>query len=660
SGTVYRIVGFAEDVTDHKRVEAALIESERRYRALFDDNPSMYFMVDAEGTVLSVNRYGAERLGYEVEELLGTHLLDVFYEADREPVRRNLASCLSQMGHPMRWEFRKVRKDGTMIWVRETAQAVRNDRQDPVVLIVCEDITAIKEAELALHDSEEFKNQILRSSADCIKVLDLEGRLQYINDAGQTLLKIRDVTTYINKPWVEFWEGDDRNAALAALEAAKAGETGKFVGFCPTIDGEAKWWDVRVTPMFDTQGYSQRLLAISRDITDYRQVQESLHASEERLKYVIRGSNDGFWDGHALEGQHWHSPSTPVWWSPRVREMLGYSEEEFPNMLESWTSRLHPEDREEVFQRLTACIERGIPQYDVEYRLLNKQGEYRWVHARAEVVQRNHQGYAIRMAGSLQCITDRKRAEESLHRSEELLRSVINNATAAIYAKQADGRYLMVNSRFEQLFHLTSDQILGKTDHDIFAKDLADAFRTNDRWVLANGRPLEIEEYVPHADALHTYLSVKVPILDQTGHVSATCGISTDITERKRAEEQLRVSEERLRMALTASEVGIWDWDVRSGRLYWSAGVEALFGMTPGSFRGTYAAYVDVIHLEDRGAVLMCINQSLQDQAAVNIRHRVVWADGSLHWLVWTGRIQRDNDGIALRVLGIVHETKDR
>ena len=75
-----------------------------------------------------------------------------------------------------------------VIWVRETAQAVHNDEQAPVVLIVCEDITAIKEAELALHDSEEFKNQILRSSADCIKVLDLEGRLQYMNDAGQTIV----------------------------------------------------------------------------------------------------------------------------------------------------------------------------------------------------------------------------------------------------------------------------------------------------------------------------------------------------------------------------------------------------------------------------------------------------------------------------------------
>ena len=207
SGTVYRIVGFAEDITDHKRIEAALIESERRYRALFDDNPSMYFMVDTEGKVLSVNRFGAERLGYRVEELLGSQVLDVFYQDDREAVRQNLTACLAEIGQPKRWEFRKVRKDGSVIWVRETAQAVRNDQQIPVVLIVCEDITAIKETELALHDSKEFTNQILRSSADCIKVLDLEGRLQYMNDAGQTLLQIKDLATYVNRPWRVFGKG---------------------------------------------------------------------------------------------------------------------------------------------------------------------------------------------------------------------------------------------------------------------------------------------------------------------------------------------------------------------------------------------------------------------------------------------------------------------
>ncbi len=195
-----------------------------------------------------------------------------------------------------------------------------------------------------------------------------------------------------------------------------------------------------------------------------------------------------------------------------------------------------------------------------------------------------------------------------------------------------------------------------KTPHDIFPKETADRLRANDIRVQTSARPLEAEELVPHADGMHTYLSIKVPLFDQTGQVYGTCGVSTDITERKRTEEQLRLSEERLRMALAASRVGIWDWDIRSGRMYWSAGVEALCGLASGSFPGAYADYLELIHVEDRGTVLNTIQQALVDQAGVEMSHRIVWPDGSLHWVTWKGRIHRDGEGHPIRVLGTVHD----
>lgn len=655
--------GIIRDITQRRRAEEILDRLRHLHEVILTQAGEGIYGLDSAGITTFVNPTAAQLLGYEPSELIEQPMHQLLhhsrpdgspYPADQCPIYAALRDGLvHRVSRDVFWK-----KDGSSLPVEYVSTPIIEKGLVVGAVVVFRDITERLEAERALHDSEEFTNHILRSSADCITVLDLAGRLQYMNDAGQTLLHIQDLTSCLNRPWADFWERDDRNAALAAIEAARSGDVGKFIGFCATTNGIAKWWDVQVTPMLDPQGSSSRLLAISRDITDYRHTQESLHASEERLASVIRGSNDGFWDGHVLPGQPWHSPVTPVWWSPRVREMLGYNEQEFPDILDSWASRLHPDDRKRVFDRLAACLEKDSAHYDVDYRLLTKQGDYCWFRARAEVVERNAHGLAVRMAGSLQCINDRKRAEEALHRSEELLRSVINNTTAVIYAKQADGRYLIANQRFEQLFHLTQDQIRGHTDHDIFPLAIADAFRKNDRWVLENGRPLEIEEYAPHADELHTYLSVKVPILDQAGNVTAMCGISTDITERKQAEEQLRLSEERLRMALTASDLGIWDWDVPSNRLYWSEGVEMLFGLAPGSFPGTYAAYIELIYLLDRGSTLTRIELSLHDQTSINIRHRVMWPDGTLHWLAWTGRIYRNADGIATRVLGIVHDTK--
>src|SRR5260221_3755176 len=160
-------VGSVMDVTERKRAEEALRKSEEQWRDGFENNPTMYFMVDAAGTVMSVNPFGAEQLGYSASELVGQPVLTVFYEPDRPKVQENLVTCLERMGRSMSWEMRKVRKDGAVIWVRETAKAV--DRVDgPIVLIACEDVTAAKRSqqdlEKAFREIKVLKEQLHREN----------------------------------------------------------------------------------------------------------------------------------------------------------------------------------------------------------------------------------------------------------------------------------------------------------------------------------------------------------------------------------------------------------------------------------------------------------------------------------------------------------------
>ncbi|WP_293210172.1 MULTISPECIES: ATP-binding protein [unclassified Microcoleus] len=135
------------------------------------------------------------------------------------------------------------------------------------------DITDRKHTEEALRHSEEFRKRVLDSSSDCIKVLDLDARLLYINTGGMCLLEIDDLTPYLNAEWLCFWQDEAREEVEAAIAAAKAGEVARFQGFCATAKGTPKWWDVVLAPIRDVAGQVVQILSTSRDITDRKQAE---------------------------------------------------------------------------------------------------------------------------------------------------------------------------------------------------------------------------------------------------------------------------------------------------------------------------------------------------------------------------------------------------
>jgi PAS domain S-box-containing protein len=132
------------------------------------------------------------------------------------------------------------------------------------------------------------------------------------------------------------------------------------------------------------------------------------------------------------------------------------------------------------------------------------------------------------------------RQDNGLQVGRDQLLALIDNTSAVIYMRDLDGRYMVVNREYERLFHLRREEIVGLTDHDLFPHEMAEAFRANDLWAASNGGPVQMEEIAPGQDGPHTYITVKFPLLDGAGQAYAVAGISTDITDRKRAEEQVR------------------------------------------------------------------------------------------------------------------------
>ncbi|HXJ40594.1 MAG TPA: PAS domain S-box protein, partial [Bryobacteraceae bacterium] len=181
---------------------------------------------------------------------------------------------------------------------------------------------------------------------------------------------------------------------------------------------------------------------------------------------------------------------------------------------------------------------------------------------------------------------ERRRAEDATQAGKRLLQSVADNSPATIYIKDRAGRYLLVNRRYEELFHVRMEEMVGRTDYDLFSKETADVFRVMDRNVLAEGRALEGEEVAPLDDGPHIFHSVKFPLPNEAGEFYAVCGISTDITERKRGEAALRESQQRTLAIIDTALDGIITMNHNGQIVEFNPAAERIFGHRRGQVIG--------------------------------------------------------------------------
>jgi PAS domain S-box-containing protein len=284
SGQPIAILATANDITKRKLTEEALRASEERWRAVFEQNPIMYFMLDASGTVLSVNPFGAEQLGYSVGDLVGRPVLNVFLEADREAARRHIADCLEHPGEPMSWELRKIRKDGSMLWVRETARTMRTADGELTVLVVCEDNTARKRAEDELRGSEVRFRTLVDHASDAFCLFDEPGNIldanrQACESLGYTREEligkhVFDLDPDLDLEWIR--------ARLAAGETVITHETRHRRKDGTTFPVEVR---LRVYVAEDGRLYG---ISLVQDITDRKKAEQTLREAQAALAHVTR------------------------------------------------------------------------------------------------------------------------------------------------------------------------------------------------------------------------------------------------------------------------------------------------------------------------------------------------------------------------------------
>ena len=248
---------------------------------------------------------------------------------------------------------------------------------------------------------------------------------------------------------------------------------------------------------------------------------------------------------------------------------------------------------------------------------------------------------------------------ENSERSRQLLDSIIEGTPDHIFVKDLEGRYVLVNSACARAFHVPKSEIIGKNDFETLGPVFGVPLQTVDQRVISTGITEVVEETLMVEGHRRIFLSTKSAWRGGDGNIIGVIGVSRDITDRKRAEHELRESQNRLNLALEASQMGTWDYDIRRDLLEWSDGHYRLFGLEPGECTPTSELFTTRVHPEDRARVDEVVARAVARLEDFSVQYRAVWPNHSVHWLEARGRVVVE-DGIAVRTIGVVADVTGR
>lgn len=532
--------GFIRDISERKRAEEALKSAEGRYRSIFENALEGIFVSTPDGLVLTANPALAKMLGYSGPEELLASLRDVGRQLYARPERRGeLLRLLREKGAVRGFESELLRKDGQRIWVSANVRAALDERGELARLEgVVENITERRHAEEALRESEVKFRALAETTAASIFIYQ-GTRMRYVNAAAERL------TGYSREEFLQmdFWDiihPEFRDVVKKRGMARQAGEAVplRYEVKLLTKTGEARWVDF--TAGLITFEGSTAVLGTAIDVTERKEAEEALKKSRLLLAKTQEMAHLGGWelDLSNLEDLN----KNELRWTEEAFRIFGFKPGEVEVTNELFFQLVHPEDRLKIAEAVSRAL-REKTSYGIEHRILLPNGNERIVYEHADILFDEATGRPLRMYGSVQDITDRKRGEQALRESEERFRQIAETIKEVFWlTNPVKNEMIYISPGYEEIWGRSRESLYQNPLSWVDAVHPEDRQRVLEATMTKQAKGEFDEEYrIVRPDGQVRWIRDRAyPILNEKGEAYRIAGIAEDVTQEKQLADQLR------------------------------------------------------------------------------------------------------------------------
>lgn len=525
--TFERVLISQIDVTERTKVEQELLNSQERFRSIMDSLDAIVYVADMDTyEVLYINEYARRAFG----DVIGKLCWKSMQSDQRGPcdfcTNRYLLNPDGSPAEPYRWELLNTR---TERWYYITDKAIRWSDGRLVRLEIATDITERKRIEEKLIESEESFRSIIETEPECVKMVDSDGRLIMMNPSGLRMIEAESVETIRGQSLLGLIDPEFRAAFRNMLREVFGGKESKLAFRMTGLKGRSLWLDTISAPLRDEHGNVKALLGVTRDITEQKQMEISLRESES----ILRESQEiGRIGSYILDIQ------SGRWRSSAVLDGLFGIDESFERTIEGWASLIHPDWRNMIVRYFMRDVIEKRGRFDREYKIVrHSDGAERWVHGMGKL-ELDDEGSPLRMVGTVQDITERKLAEETLRNSEERFRALVESSSDWVWEIDREGKYTFVSTRVRDMLEYEPDEIMGRSPFDLMPEEEALRVGRIVGKLMEKGDPIIMLENINITKSGRKIIleTNGVPFFNEEGELLGYRGVDRDITERKKLE----------------------------------------------------------------------------------------------------------------------------